>query len=94
MLTRVPLRRANLTGLRLDVHLQRGGRGRVVAILIGPGETKDNDPIAVSVAPGLAETIDERVRRFRPAVAAGDCACLFPLGTCLGDFSFSSLAGS
>lgn len=80
LLSRRPLRLANLRGLRLDRHLQRDDpkRGRITHISVPPEETKNNRPISLPVARDIADVLEEWISRFRPVNASPDCLYLFP----------------
>lgn len=80
ILTKIPLRLANLVGLRLDRHLQRADPrgGLISAIMIPAEETKNKDPICMPVSAETAAVIDEWLKHHRPVVAAPGCVYLLP----------------
>lgn len=79
-LSRIPLRLANVVGLRLDSHLQRSDprRGAITHIVIPPHETKNSRAINMPVSKETDDFLQEWIRDFRPLVAAADCHYLFP----------------
>ena len=83
ILTKIPLRLANLRGLRLDRHLQRPDprRGRITHIVIDIlDETKNSRAIRMPVSRATEAMIQEWITDFRPLVGSRDCVFLFPNG--------------
>ena len=80
LLTVLPLRLANVIGLRLDKHLFRPdpAKRHIEAIMIGAEETKTGRPMHASVSPDLNRLINEYITTFRPAIAPPGCQWLFP----------------
>ena len=81
ILSRVPLRLGNLSGLRLDRHLQRPDprRGAIEYIVIDIlDETKNSRAICMPVSKATAAMIQEWITKFRPIVGSPDCVFLFP----------------
>lgn len=80
LLSKIPVRLANLVGLRQDRHLQRDDpkRGRISYIRIPPEETKNNQVICRPVSETTARLLQEWIRDFRPIIASPDCVYLFP----------------
>ena len=77
-----PLRMMNLTGLRLDRHLQRLGPGGrwITHIVIDGTETKGHAAIEWPVPPATAKLLDVWQRVWRPVMAGDNAgnAYLFP----------------
>jgi integrase len=83
ILTKLPIRLANLTGLRLDRHFHRPDlRGGLVShLLIPPEDTKNKRAISLPVPRATAQLIEEWTAHYRSASVPG-CTYLFPgLGT-------------
>lgn len=81
ILTKIPLRLANLQGLRLDRHLQRPDprKGVITHIVIDMlEETKNNRAIHMPVSQKTSAMIQEWVAHFRPLIGSPDCVFLFP----------------
>ena len=80
ILSKTPLRLANLVGLRLDRHLQRADpkRNRITHLLIPRDETKNENMISVPVSEITAALIEEWITKFRPVAASPGCVYLFP----------------
>jgi integrase len=87
ILIKLPLRLANLAGLRLDRHFHRPDprRGVISHLLIPAAETKNNRAISLPVSRETASLIEEWVTYHRRTVVPG-CAYLFP-GDGTGDRS-------
>lgn len=79
-LSYIPLRLANVVGLRLDSHLQRSDprRGPIHHVMIPLDETKNSRAINMPVSKETSSFLEEWIRDFRPLVAAADCRYLFP----------------
>ena len=79
ILTAVPLRLANLCGLRLDRHLYRAnpGRGLFTAILIQEAETKNKRAITLPLPRSVGEMIEVWLRDYRHHIASPVCGYLF-----------------
>ena len=79
ILTQIPLRLANLAGLRLDKHLHRPDtrKGTFSHVMIPDDEMKTGNSITLPVASRTAGLIDEWVRLHRPDTGAGT-PWLFP----------------
>jgi integrase len=79
ILTKLPLRLANLAGLRLDRHFHRPDprRGTISHLLIPAEDTKNRRPISLPVSRDTASLIQEWVTHHRPTAVPG-CAYLFP----------------
>ncbi|MDE2573754.1 MAG: tyrosine-type recombinase/integrase [Rhodospirillales bacterium] len=79
-LTGIPLRLANLIGLRLDQHLQRPDpkHTRNSHVRIPPEEAKTPREIVMPVTREINDALAEWVADFRPAVAGQGCLYLFP----------------
>jgi integrase len=75
-----PLRMRNLTGLRLDQHLQRlDVRGnRITHLILAETETKNSEALEWPLPPESAKLIDAYIRDFRPSLASGVNPYLFP----------------
>lgn len=82
LLMHVPLRNANLTGLRLGVHLRYdGGRtGYIRHMVLQSHETKNRIDVEWPVGPDLAGVLDWYIKGFRPMLAPADSDWLFPAG--------------
>ena len=80
ILTRIPLRLANLIGLRLDQHLvsSHGKTWGYDRLHILADETKNSQEILVRVSPALNELLQQWIQDFRPIIAGPGCAFLFP----------------
>jgi integrase len=80
ILSKLPVRLANLTGLRLDTHLHRSDRGTalITHIDVGANEVKNSRALALPVSASTAAMIDEWTTRFRPAIAEPGSPFLFP----------------
>jgi integrase len=80
ILTKLPLRLANLTGLRFDRHFHRSDLGstQVTYIDISAEEVKNERSLTVPVSATTAAMIDEWKMRFRPAIAEPGSPFLFP----------------
>jgi integrase len=80
ILTKLPVRLANLLGLRLDRHLQRPDpkQGRITHLLVPAEETKNRRPISLPVSRGTADLIEEWITHYRAPSVPG-CAYLFPI---------------
>jgi integrase len=76
ILLHIPLRAANLAGLRLDRHLQFVG-GRAF-LSIASDETKNAVAIEAEIPPRLARQLDIYVKRYRPILIEGPTPWLFP----------------
>lgn len=84
LLLHIPLRLANVAGLRLDQHLQRADPTQPTysAILIPAEEVKNGRPLTLPVPEAVNALLEEWVTVFRPLIAAPDCVYLFPgMGT-------------
>jgi site-specific recombinase XerD len=79
-LSRIPLRLANLIGLRIDRHLQRPDpRSNAIAwISIAASETKNTNEILVPVSLALNKILHTWITVYRPIIAGPGCAYLFP----------------
>jgi integrase len=79
-LTRVPLRLANVTGLRLDRHIQRNDPRRpdIHAIHIPPEESKTDIPITMPIPAALNRVLQLWITRYRPILAVPGNPYLFP----------------
>ncbi|MFC7477904.1 tyrosine-type recombinase/integrase [Dankookia sp. GCM10030260] len=79
ILTKLPIRLANLTGLRPDRHFHRPNlRGGLVShLLIPPEEMKNTRAISLPVPRATAQLIEEWTAHYRLASVPG-CAYLFP----------------
>ena len=82
LLLHVPLRNANLTGLRLGIHLRYdGGRtGHIRHMVLQSHETKNHYDGEWPIGPELAVMLDWYVRHFRPRLNPTDGDWLFPAG--------------
>ena len=80
LLTRIPLRLANVVGLRLDEHLQREDptQPAISHIMIPADEVKNKRPIVLPVAPKVNRLLQEWIVTYRPIDAAPGCHYLFP----------------
>ena len=80
LFSRRMLRLANVSGLRLDQHLQRADprRRQITHLYIPAEQTKNNRVVSLPVAPDIARMLEEWIRDFRPLIAAPDCVYLFP----------------
>ena len=80
ILTRLPIRLANLTGLRLDRHLHRPDpmRGLFSHLLIPQEDMKNKQALSLPISQGTARLIEEWITFYRPTVAPPGCAYLFP----------------
>ncbi len=80
LLTHIPLRLANVIGLRLDVHLCRADplRGQITRLSIPANEAKGRKPLEMPVPHHLAATLQEWINDFRPIMGSADCRYLFP----------------
>jgi integrase len=80
LLSKVPIRLANIVGLQDGQHLQRDDptRGRITRISIPAAETKNRRAICLPVSDVLARMLQEWIRDFRPMMASSDCTYLFP----------------
>ena len=74
-----PMRRKNLSELRLDRHLLREAKtGRIIAIHLRPDETKNSESIEWPLPAETADMIDLYVKRYRPLLAEPGNPFLFP----------------
>ena len=79
LLLHAPLRMANVHALRLDRHLTKpGGPKGPWLISIPAEESKNGERLDYELAGEAAALLDRYLRRFRPALAKGDCPFLFP----------------
>ena len=80
LLTRIPLRLANVIGLRFDRHLQRANppRGRISHIDIPIHEAKNSRAISMPVLKDMPDLLEEWIADYRPAIASPGCLYLFP----------------
>ncbi len=80
ILTKLPVRLANLTGLRFDLHLHRSNLGTalIVHIDIGGNEVKNARALTLPVSTTTAAMISEWNMHFRPAIAELGSPFLFP----------------
>ena len=80
LLTSAPLRLKNLTGLRLDEHLQRDNppKSAISRISIAVAETKNSRVISLPISPRVAAVLQEWIDDFRPLVAQPGSTFLFP----------------
>ncbi|WP_171979242.1 tyrosine-type recombinase/integrase, partial [Roseomonas sp. TAS13] len=78
ILSCLPLRLANLAGLRLDRHFHRPDprRGAITQLSIPAEETKNGRAIDMPIVPEVAALIREWIADYRPA--APGCPWLFP----------------
>jgi integrase len=76
ILLNIPLRAANLAGLRLDRHLQFVGDRAFLRI--SPDETKNAVAIEAEIPPRLAGQLDIYVKRYRPHLIGAPTPWLFP----------------
>jgi integrase len=76
ILTNVPIRIENLTGLRLDQHLQVFGDHTLLSISVG--ETKNAVAIEQELPPQLVRQIQTYIRKYRPILLEGPAPWLFP----------------
>ena len=75
----LPLRRANLLQLRLDVHLRRpAGGGFIAEIFIPAKMVKNRVPIHWPVERDSARLLDVYIRKYRPLLAQEGNEFLFP----------------
>ena len=75
----LPLRRANLLQLRLDVHLRRpAGGGFITEIFIPAKMVKNRVPIHWPIERNSARLLDVYIRKYRPMLAAEGNEFLFP----------------
>lgn len=79
ILLRLPLRLANLAGMRLDRHFHRPDprRGLVTHVMIPAEDTKNKRPISLPVSKATAKLIEEWIADYRTPSVPG-CAYLFP----------------
>jgi integrase len=79
-LIRVPLREANIIGLRLNRHLQRDEPRRrgLHAIHIPAEETKTGQPLMRPIPAALDRMLQHWITRFRPLIATPGNQFLFP----------------
>ncbi len=82
LLTRVPLRPANVLTLRFDRHLHRPDpqRDRIAAIYIPAEETKTGRSIDAAVSAELSILLNTWIRDFRPLIDQPGCPYLLPGG--------------
>jgi integrase len=75
-----PLRRKNLVGLRLDVHLQRPDprSSQLTRIYLPPGEVKNKEEIDWPISPESAKLIETFIKNYRPLIAEEGNPFLFP----------------
>ena len=75
-----PLRRGNVVGLRLDVHLHRPDprKSRITHIFLPAAEVKNDEDIEWPIPPESARLIETYIRRYRPHLATGSTPFLFP----------------
>ena len=75
-----PLRRGNVAGLRLDVHVHRPDprQSRITHIFLPADEVKNDENIEWPVPPESARLIETYIRRYRPHLVTGNTAFLFP----------------
>jgi integrase len=80
LLTNIPLRLANVTGLRLDQHLCRADpmRGRITHVRVQPAEAKGKRLIEMPIPSQLSNTLQEWIDDFRPLLGSSECRYLFP----------------
>lgn len=80
ILSRAPLRLANICGLRLDRHVYRPDpkRTRITAIHIPAEEAKTPEPIHMSVSAELSKMFNTWIEVFRPIIARPGCVFVFP----------------
>ncbi|MDT8351883.1 tyrosine-type recombinase/integrase [Roseomonas mucosa] len=78
ILSCLPLRLANLAGLRLDRHFHRPDprRGAITQLSIPPEESKNGRAIDMPIVPEVAVLIREWIAGYRPS--APGCPWLFP----------------
>ena len=79
-----PIRRGNLSNLRLDLHFRRNDHGRITKLFIPAHEMKNGCDFHGVIPPELAARIDRHVKRFRPKLPGSGEPFLFPGGTALG----------
>jgi integrase len=73
----LPMRIANLAGLRLDRHLNRSARG--VWHLSVPGhEVKNRQGLEAVIPADMGRIVDAYLKRFRPVLAPAGTDALFP----------------
>jgi integrase len=73
----VPLRMANLAGLRIGTHLVRLPGGGLVLVLDGE-EVKNGLPLEVALPAGAAAMVTRYIERYRPLLGAAGSDWLFP----------------
>ncbi len=79
ILTVCPMRRSNLSELRLDQHLLRARPGAPIhEIYILSGDVKNKEPVAVPISSGTAQLIETFLRDYRPHLADPGNPFLFP----------------
>ncbi len=80
LLTRAPLRLANIFMLRLDRHLHRPdpARARITAIYIPAEDAKTPRPIEMAVSAELSDLFNAWISDFRPIIAAPGCGYVLP----------------
>jgi len=76
ILTNIPIRIENLTGLRLDRHLQMFADRSLLSISVE--ETKNNVAIDQELPPQLVRQIQVYLRKYRPILLEGPEPWLFP----------------
>jgi integrase len=76
ILLHIPLRAANLAGLRLDRHLQFVGDRAFLSIL--PDETKNAVAIEAQIPARLACQLNSYINRYRPILIGAPTPWLFP----------------
>ena len=76
ILLNIPLRAANLAGLRLDQHLQFVGSRAFLSI--APDQTKNAVAIEAEIRARLARQLDIYVKRYRPILIEAPTPWLFP----------------
>ena len=75
----VPMRLANLAGLRLDTHLLRLPRGGDSFLLLGETETKNGQPLEARLPAGTAQMLDRYLAVYRPLLLGEQASdWLFP----------------
>lgn len=76
---RHPLRHRNLTGLDVDRHFVRNGRGKLQQVSIPASEVKNRVNIRFDVGDDLATRIERHLSHFRPHVPGSEAtSALFP----------------
>jgi integrase len=82
ILQNVPLRIANLAGLRLDRHLVRPGGPRALwQIDIPPHEVKNDQALVYELPRATTTLVDRFIRRFRPVLTSPGNPYLFSVGS-------------